>query len=237
MSTSKARVVLVDPEKPRNIGFVARAMKCFGVEELRIVSTTFPSMHSAAYITGTCAKDVLDNATFYDSLDDALKDADHAVAFSRRNFESTAVEFSSAELQDQMAPFENVALVFGRESQGLNGDEIAQCNSVCYIPTDDGLSFNLGQAVSIAIYEAFGRAKEVKRVVELKSKELASRDEINSLFIKMTDQAPEYFGDERKGGFLKRFIERTQPTRQEIKLLFGWVNELIDGPKSKRAKK
>ncbi len=237
LTPSQVCVILVDPEQPRNIGFVARAMKCFGVSELRIVSERFLSMHSSAYITGTSAKRELDDAKFYTELDEALQGCEHAVAFSRRNFEWTSKEYPATELAERVVDFQSVALVFGRESQGLFGDEIAKCNSTCYIPAVDGMSFNLGQAASLGLYEAVGRQREVTRPRDKKSRTLATRQELAALAEHLLGLAPHYFGDLRKGAFMRRLVERIQPTRQEVKLLFGMTQELVKGAKHLRATK
>ena len=46
-----------------------------------------------------------------------------------------------------------IALVFGRESNGLSDEEVSMCNSICTIETSDKFpSLNLSQAVQIACY-------------------------------------------------------------------------------------
>jgi TrmH family RNA methyltransferase len=49
-----------------------------------------------------------------------------------------------------------VALVFGREDNGLANDEVARCTHLIRIPTGtDYVSINLAQAVMICCYELF----------------------------------------------------------------------------------
>jgi TrmH family RNA methyltransferase len=49
-----------------------------------------------------------------------------------------------------------VAIVFGREDQGLHNDEVAQCTHLIRIPVDENYqSLNLSQALLIVAYELY----------------------------------------------------------------------------------
>ncbi len=53
-----------------------------------------------------------------------------------------------------------VSIVFGRESDGLTDDEVAECTQVVTIPTSDQFpSLNLSQAVQIITYTLFDTIK------------------------------------------------------------------------------
>ena len=51
------RVVLVGPENPLNVGFVARAMKAFGVKDLVIAASPWKTVPAEARVTGVSAGD------------------------------------------------------------------------------------------------------------------------------------------------------------------------------------
>ena len=153
INAERTVLILVDPEKPRNIGFCARAMKCNGLTEMRIVSSRWSTMHSAAYITGTSGRDILDTAQFYSSIHEALADIQLSIAFSRRDFLKPEIHCELPEVHEHFPDEGKVAFVYGRESQGLNKEEMYACHISCAIPTEGTLSYNLGQAVSISLYE------------------------------------------------------------------------------------
>jgi TrmH family RNA methyltransferase len=146
------RVVLVDPENPLNVGFVARAMHAFGVEDLVVVSSSWKSMPAQAHITGTSAPDVLGGARLMDDLSAALRGCATAVAFSRRPTALRQEEFTLPAMPRALNAKGRVALVFGRESAGLTRAESALCPHLARIPCRNGVSLNLGQAVAVALF-------------------------------------------------------------------------------------
>lgn len=148
--SARLRVVLVDPENPLNVGFVARAMKCFGAEELVVAASgRWKSMPAQARVTGEAALDVLDAARFVPRLEDALAGCAAAAAFSRR---PSSLRRAEVELPAAPPLPGKTALVFGRESSGLTLEESALCPVLARIPMREGLSLNLGQAVAVALF-------------------------------------------------------------------------------------
>lgn len=227
IEANRSIVVLVDPEKPRNIGFCARAMKCNGLSELRIVSTRFPTMHSAAYITGTSGRDVLDNAKIYENIHDALKDVNLAVAFSRREFLRPEIHAELPEIHEHLPSEGTVAFVYGRESQGLNKEEMYACHISCSIPTGDTLSYNLGQAVSISLYEVIQKGKTIKG--ESKFSQAANIGDTRALVNYLEELLPDnYIEKGRKEFFLDAIIKRMAPNDKEIKTLFGVFKKISE---------
>ena len=123
-------IVLVSPQGPANIGAAARAMKNFGLGDLRLVDPV-PYLNDEAYTWACDAKDLLQAAKVCSSLDEALSDLAFSAAFTRRfgrgrKRHSTLAEAS--ELICQRASDGGAALVFGREDAGLSNDEVARCN-------------------------------------------------------------------------------------------------------------
>jgi tRNA/rRNA methyltransferase len=150
---SSLRVVLVGPENPLNVGFVARAMRCFGVADLTVAASDWGGMPVEAYKTGGCVPEILDGARFVPTLEEALRGCEGAVAFSRRPSTLRRSEFT---LPAVPAPLRRtrgtLALVFGRESAGLSREESALCPWLARIPCHKNLSLNLGQAVAVALF-------------------------------------------------------------------------------------
>jgi len=146
------RVVLVGPENPRNVGFVARAMACFGAEELFVAGTEWTAAPPEAFSTGAAAPRILEKARFVPDLAVALEDCADAVAFSRRPTVLRQDEFALPGAPADLGTRGRVALVFGRESNGLTRAESALCPRLARIPCRGGLSLNLGQAAAIALF-------------------------------------------------------------------------------------
>lgn len=158
-------IVLVGPKGDANIGAVARAMKNFGLTDLRLVDSV-PHLTKTSYMWAVEAKDVLEGAKIFDSLDDALADTHTSVTFTRRlgkrrrrhmDVREAAAWICSRQKAGRMA------LVFGREDKGLSNDEINRCDVIVTIPSSKKLpSLNLAQAVIIACHEIFSVRKRTK---------------------------------------------------------------------------
>jgi len=142
--------VLVDPENPLNVGFVARAMRASGATDLVVAASTWKTLPPEARVTGVCAPDVLDGVRFEEELSGALRGCGTAIAFSRRPTDLRQEEFTLPALPPNLAG--RVALVFGRESAGLTRAEAALCPYLARIPCKNGVSLNLGQAVAVALF-------------------------------------------------------------------------------------
>lgn len=141
--------MLVEPENPLNLGFVARAMRASGVEDLVVVSPDWKKIPAEAYVTGTSAPEILNEAGVVSDLNAALRGCASAVAFSRR---PSALKQEEFVLPNAPSLSGRIALVFGRESKGLTRAETALCPYLARIPCRNGVSLNLGQAVAVALF-------------------------------------------------------------------------------------
>ncbi len=151
-------VVLVEPETPGNVGFTARTLANFGVEELRIVGPD-PREDYQAQIFSVHAHHILDSAGIFKDLKDAIEDTDVAWAATARsggNHSVTRALVPLHELPDPTLLDGRISLVFGRESSGLTNEEIGLCDLSFTIPTsEDYPSMNLSHAVAVVLYHLF----------------------------------------------------------------------------------
>ncbi len=228
------RVVLVEPETPKNVGFVARAMTCNSVGELWIVGKRHPHF-GEAWITGVNSEAVLEGVTFCESLDEALAECTQAVAFSRRFITEGPPERLLPSLLGQLEPDpgSRIALVFGRESTGLTADEVRRCTCSCAIPSSGNLSYNLGMAASIALYDLVQKGAD-----RMEQRRLERRDQrgprptrqlVESLFAfleRTVDHGDPEHERSHRDKILRGMIERMEPDTREIQLLFGLFRSL-----------
>ncbi len=218
-------VILVEPENPLNIGFVARAMKCSGVTDLRIVTKHTCKMDDKAFRTGTSAKEILSNAKFYPSLEDAMTDFNFSVAFSRRTFTEIAGSCELSELPQKIYG-KSVAFVFGRESQGLFRHELVCCSVLCHIPLKGTMSYNLGQAVAVALYETDIRMEGDYEQSDGLS-ESVSAGERKALFDVLANDPDGFLEKGNRMIQLRKIISKINLSSQEIALLIGTIRTSI----------
>ena len=118
-------IVLVETSHPGNIGSVARAMKTMGLSKLSLVNPKdFPSGDANA-LSGN-ARDVLDSATIYSSLEEAIKQSTFVYATSARNrsinWPTVNPEKAADQITEQVAADKEISIIFGREDRGLTND-------------------------------------------------------------------------------------------------------------------
>ena len=235
MAESKTAVVLVGAAGDANIGAAARAMKNFGLADLRLVSCR-PHLTKAAYMYAVDARDVLESARLFSTLDDALSDRSLAVAFTRRAGKMRRRRMTVSELPGWVAERARrggLALVFGREDKGLTNDEVRRCDAVVAIPSSPALpSLNLAQSVLVAAYELFGaRGRKGKRVATERNanEEFVSRREVARV-MKRIDLALSALGYEDEPGAalkskiahqLERIFGRAGLTERDLGMLRG----------------
>ncbi len=152
-------IILSYPQLAENIGATARAMKNFGLSDLRLVSprVAFPNPRADAMAVG--AADILSGARVFADPKAALGDLHLVYATSARDRGVTKEVITPAEaarrLRAASARAERCGILFGNERAGLDNEEISLADAVITIPTSEFSSLNLGQAVLLTAYEWF----------------------------------------------------------------------------------
>lgn len=150
----KPIIILVAPQMGENIGAVARAMKNFGLYELRIVSPRdgWPNEKADAMSVG--AIDIIKNAKIYDELPKAIADLEYVFATTAtpRDMNKNYVLAKDLSKMEKSS----IGIMFGRENSGLNNEEISYANAILTIDTDPEFSsLNIAHSVAIICYELF----------------------------------------------------------------------------------
>lgn len=229
MSAARWRVVLVAPENPLNVGFVARAMKSFDIEELYVVGSSWTSVPAKARVTGYAALDVLESTRFVPSLEDALRGCATAAAFSRRPSASRRREWV---LPAAPALSGRAALVFGRESSGLTAEESLLCPHLVRIPGREGLSLNLGQAVAVALY-AFAVRPSTAAAAARPPAGLDRHLDLWAFLEPKLAEAPRFTAGRLRR--IRQTLYRLELDDEELDLLFGVMSELARPAAERRA--
>ena len=223
-------VAVVEPQTPGNVGTIARAMKNFGFEELLVIDGPPLAPDGEAYgFAGQAREDILpDHAR--PSFDE-LVDSYYTVGFTARtNQDATShVRFPFVpvdELAAELAPVDaDVALVFGREDNGLTNAELARLDRVCSIPASAAYpSLNLGQAATIALYETQELARPESQLPD-PTRDRASESEIERLYDRIEQFLVAIDHPEEKRAktmrLVRRLIGRASPTDREVITLTG----------------
>lgn len=221
-------VVVVDAETPGNVGTIARAMKNFGLSDLRLVDPPELVEGNEAYgFAGHAREDILPGATettldevvagFYTVGCTAVTGED-----DRRHVRypfATPADLA-AELAAVDAP---VALVFGREGTGLSNDELARLDRVCSIPASaDYPVLNLGQAATVVLYELRDLTVTERQHPD-QTRTRAPEGEVERLYDYVAGllAASDHRSPDRVVGLVRRLVGRAHPTDREVHTLLG----------------
>ena len=150
-------VILVEPQLADNIGMVARAMANFGLDDLRLVAPRDGWPNEKARIAASGANYVIDDATAYPSLEASLGDLTYVIATTARQRPLKkpvlTPEEAVAALRERITRGERCGILFGRERNGLETSEVANCDALVMIPVNSRFaSLNLAQAVLLLGY-------------------------------------------------------------------------------------
>ena len=149
------RVILIEPQNPANVGFIARLLANFGLSDWVLVGAP-ELVASDAERTGAAALDTLAAARRADNLADALRGCSCSIAFTARagkHRQPVVLPKLRLACADWLGGDATPALVFGREDRGLETEEVEQCSFICTIPTLGLESMNLSHAVGLVLYE------------------------------------------------------------------------------------
>ncbi|MFC6725397.1 RNA methyltransferase [Halobium palmae] len=226
----KPVVVVVEPETKGNVGTIARAMKNFGLSELKLVDP--PELHEddEAYgFAGHARKDVLPNAetvTF-----DEVVETYHTVGCTAITAEDsrshTRFPYRTPEgvKESLRAVDTRTALVFGREGRGLNNEELARLDEVCSIPASaDYPVLNLGQAATVLLYELRELTVDETQLPDV-DRYRAPEPDIERLYDEFADfvALTEHRDHKRPKSerMMRRLLGRAHPTDREVTTLMG----------------
>jgi tRNA/rRNA methyltransferase len=235
----RVRFVLVETSHPGNIGAVARAMKTMGFSELVLVNPRFAdAIHqdeAVAFASG--AQDILEGARIVGSIEEALADCNFVAAVSARLREFSPPVVTPRALAGQLMTEAglNAALLFGSERYGLPNDTVAKANVLINIPANpDYSSLNLAQAVQVLAYEC--RLAQCGDALPSSGVgfqgEAASAAQIDGMYAHLEQAlvSIEFLNPDNPKKLmprLKRLFSRTQLETEEVNILRGIANQIL----------
>ena len=251
-------VILVEPQLADNIGMVGRACANFGIDSLRLVAPRDGWPNEKARIAASGANYIIDDAAAYPDLGSAIGDLTWVCATTARQRDLRkpvlTPEMAIAEMRTRIARGERCGMVFGRERNGLETDEVANADAMVMIPVNSRFaSLNLAQAVLILGYEwmrgteaaSLGRVTTYEKALEaglyLNDDMPATKEELIGLFEHLEGalEAQGFFNAPHKRPTVVRnirtMLSRMSATRQEVRTFRGIVATLANpkgrGPK------
>lgn len=223
------KVILAEPKFEGNIGAMARAMKNFGFKNLILVKPC--EMGDECYKRAMHAKELVEDAEYYETLDDAIKDLDYIAGTSgietKSDKKHLRKNLSPKEFASKMVEIEGkVGIIFGRENYGLYNTELEKCDTVITIPASQEYPIlNISHSASIIFYEMFCTQVKEKEIREASRFE---RDKLLEHFKNLLDDVnyPEHKKKNTTVMF-QRILGRAVLSKWEFHTLMGVLSKTL----------
>ncbi len=231
-------IILSRPQIGENIGATARAMKNFGLTDLRLIAPQCEWPNERAMVLASGAGDILGNARVYPDPASALADIRLVLATTARDRDivrpvltpqEAATRLRAASLQEISG-----AILFGSERAGLDNDELSLAQGLITIPTAEFSSLNLGQAVLLLGYEWLKSADNTPPARLRQTLAVpATRAELNGLFEHLErelDFGGFFFPAVKKVSMvrhLRAMISRSGLNDHEVRTIRGMIVALV----------
>jgi TrmH family RNA methyltransferase len=226
-------VVLVSPRNPLNIGAAARAMSNFGFTDLRLVNPYDVAFREA--VSAVKSHYILEGAKVFENLADAVADCSLIVgttSLGRRDLHAPLHRLeSAATLVKRQWETARVALLFGSEKFGLSNDDLSHCHYLLRIPTrNEHGSMNLGQAVSICLYELSRNSRAASQQFPARANATnQDLERINALLLEILSKSS-YINERTRHSTelkLRRLIKRLHLPAHDAEVWLGIFRQIL----------
>lgn len=228
------RIVLVGTLYSGNVGSVCRAMANMGLHQLTLAAPRILDDWSDGTRMAVHATDIMEARREVPTLEEAIADCVAVVGTTARGGLYRATVQTPRVLAPEilrLAAQGPVAIVFGREDQGLHNDEIAQCTHLIRIPVDEHYqSLNLSQALLIVAYELYTATGTYVSPVE-EAVSLANQATKEALMQKWrTAMLDIGFMDDQKADHMmqgfQRIFSRGVKTEPDARIMLGAAHQM-----------
>lgn len=218
--------ILIEPTEPGNIGSSARAMKNMGFKNLELVTAGY-FFTSEAKQMACQGVTILENAMVHKSFTDAIKYKNLIIGTTRRLGRRRGLIVPLKESVKRIiaaAKKNKVAILFGRERNGLTNKEVEKCGLLITIPADpETPSLNLAQSVMLVAYELSQKSYKAELPALIKHKELEPLYARIESTLKLLEFIPRGDAGLEKKILknLRHLIGRAGLTEWEMNLIYG----------------
>ncbi|MDP2749759.1 MAG: RNA methyltransferase [Nanoarchaeota archaeon] len=232
-NTASITIIILEPEHSSNVGAFCRVMKNFDFTELVIINAKCEKDLDAVK-RAKHAIDVLKKAKFVKkTFKDAIKGFDLVVGTTAKlgsDYNIPRSPINAEQLAEKLKDVSGkIALVFGREGEGLHNDEIELCDFVVTISTSKTYpTMNLSHAAAVIFYEIFKTTKKPKVASHIA---LANEQEKKILFGLVNDVLEKMdFSTEEKRTTQKQLwqkvIGKSLLTKREMSTMCGFIRKI-----------
>ena len=237
-------IILVEPQLGENIGFSARAMLNFDINNLRLVNPREDWPNKKAISTSAGAIDSKKSEiNIYNTLEDATEDISYLLATTARKRDLNKPVISPEEASENLLHAQmkgaSTGIMFGGETSGLKNSDLVKADEIINIKSDSEFSsINLAMSVMIISYQWYvkkmnfiNKNKLIKTTI--KQDNYACKKELNffvSRLISLLSCGDFFTPVEKKESMINNIeaiFTRSNLTSQELRTLHGIISSLI----------
>jgi tRNA/rRNA methyltransferase len=234
-------VILVRPQLGENIGAACRCMLNFGLTDLRLVSPRDGWPNPSAEPMAAGAVDVLNNASVFETTEEAVADLQFVLAATARRRELEIPVIGTDDIGSKLRGLSESGLptgiLFGPEKAGLTNADTVLADAILTYPVNPAFqSLNLAQAVNIFAYIwANSVHQNIPEVFSREISDAAPKQDLTGLFEHLEEELERagFFFPESKRVLMAQNIRapltRAKMTVQEVRTFRGIVKALAEG--------
>ena len=229
MSLKDSYFILCRPQLGENIGSSARALKNFNIPNLRIVNPRCMWPNQKAKATSVGAKNILQSAKIFKSVEESIADLDIIFASTSRSRKVNKKIISITEFTKKIKKNKKIGIIFGPEASGLTNDEVNCADYLVTIPTNKEFSsLNLSHSLILFCFQIFQHFSKKKfNFISGYKSNVASKSEVNkflSFIIKGLDKKGFLQPNHKRQSMIRNInniFHRLNLSEQEIRILLG----------------
>jgi len=229
MSLKNTYFILSRPQLGENIGSAARALKNFNITNLRLVNPRCSWPSSKALATSVGAKDVLNKAKLFKTVEESVGDLDLIFASTSRKRNVNKKVISITEFTKKIYGNKKIGIMFGPEASGLSNNEINCADYLVTIPTNRNFSsLNLSHSLILFCFQLFQHfSKKGFKFISGYKSSVATKSEVNKFLkfiIKGLDNKGFLQPNHKRESMIRNInniFHRLNLSEQEIRILLG----------------
>lgn len=241
----KIHIILVEPQIPENIGFVARAMTNMGLRHLHLVKPKKCDLSRVVKTATGPSIEVVEEMEVHDDLCSAIGPFHYVVGTTARTGSLRPALTDPRSLAQDLIDITQqnmVAILFGCEDRGLTNEDLKYCHTIATIPTSKFASLNLAHSVLLFAYEIFMASKEEE---PREFPRMANKFELEGMYDHLKDvltkigfldpQNPEHWLLN-----IRRFLSRMPLRARDVRIIRGicrqidWYTDQVEKGLKKR---
>ena len=224
-------IVMIEPEHPGNVGSVARVMANFGFRELVLINPKCRINEDSRRFAKN-AQSILEKAKVRSFS--TLGKFDYLIGTTGKlgtDYNIPRSPMTPDQLASKLKELKNckIALVLGRESDGLRNNEVKLCDFMVTIPTSKSYkSMNISHALAVLLYEIYkvkGKNEALKPYTPISKPEKDQIMKMLNVALKKMDFLNEKKEDTQVKVW-KRMITKSFMTKREAYALMGFLRKI-----------